>query len=891
MNPIFIRYTWKTLRKNYSRTLVTVIGIILSVALLTAVTVSISSALYYFSRVALSETGDWCVNVYAADEETLRKIAEDRRVTGLSVMRTVGYAAVDSVNENKPYLFIGAVGDDFAQRMPVVITSGRMPQTDTELIVPEHLLQNGGVELELGQQLILTPGQRTGATGDERETLNQHDPFFAAGSGSEAQERLTAGAQTVTYTVTGFYERPGFEDRHAPGYTALTADRTDGELPGSVYEVWVQLKNVGMAEEFVREQTSAGNAAQENQTLLKYMGKKSNAGVSLLYAMAAILMTMVMVGSVSLIYNAFSISVTERTKQFGLLKSLGATRRQILGSVLTEGLMLCVVGLPAGALTGCAGIAATIWACRDLFETVLSRFAKGVMFEVHPTVTALGLSLASGLLTVLISAWLPARKALRMPAMEAIRQTQDIRIRPGTVRVNPLAARLFGLEGMLAAKNFRRSRKRYRATIFSLFFSIVLFICADSFCHYLKKGVEDSRASEAYDLCCELDPADGEVKTRFGELAALDGVDDGILMLRQYMNVRISPQDMTPEYRRFHDSHWGTPWSYCQVKFVEEETYRAYLERNGLDPAVYLDLENPTALVYDRVVLSWDNTNMVCHMFKPGAQELGVCLVKELDGWSEGWPYLTEDGKEVVRYRENGPGDEKQELPFSEAVQVKEVKVGEILEEAPWFSAGLGYAQIFLPESLMERWGISAERYRYSAYFMAQNYDRVYEEMVKISTQEGGGFVMNNAAEVVINRAIILLVEIFAAGFLILISLISAANVFNTISTNVMLRRREFAMLTSVGMTFRGLRAILNYECLLYGMKSFLYAAPVSVGITWLIYERVKGEGYFIRFYIPWQTILTAILALFAVVSVTMLYAAKKIRRRDLAGALREENT
>ncbi len=840
MTPVFWKYTWKNLKENRVRTLVTIIGIVLSVALVTAVTVSISSLFNYAEEVAILNTGDWHLELFAADDETIDALSDDGRVSKYGVLRTVGYARIGSQNAYKPYLFVGAMSDGFSDIMTLTVTEGRMPENDAELLIPNHLKNDGGVELTLGESLTLSLGSRKlGGI-----TCDQHTGFIG-GESIEVQESLIEDGRTVTYTVVGFYERPSFEDRSAPGYTALTVDTADA---GGSCEVWILLKNINDTSSFLEEKEAAGLAGQTNRQRLRYSGASDSDLAVLLYALASILMVMIVIGSVALIGNAFSISVTERIRQFGLLKSLGATKRQLMGSVLCEGLMLCAAAIPLGILAGIAGIAITIWGCQDLFMTFLSDFSETcelLEFQVYADSRALLLAVVLSLFTVLLSAWLPARKALRLTPIEAIRQNGESRIRPRRIRTGFLTRKLFGLEGTLASKNFKRSRKRYRSTIFSLFFSIVLFICANSFCYYLNRSVEDSTGNDNYDLVYHM-PGFGKetALTAFHELKSLTGVEDSALLFSQTMALYVDPEYISKEYASYigADGHCT-----CRVVFVEDESYRAYLEESGLDAALYLDPDHPAALLYDRTRLVEPDQVHIFQIFDRRIDSVQLLMAQ------------------------------------------RDISIGRILDAPPWF-APTGSTQLFLPASAIDSWGLElSETSDISAYFLAQDHHAVYEEMRSLS-ETFGGYVSDYAQTMSVTRALLTLIQIFTIGFLTLISLIAAANVFNTVSTNVLLRRREFSILRSVGMTEKGLYKTLCYECLIYGMKSLLYALPVSVALTWLIYMRIKRTGMPGEFYIPWQTLLIAVGSVFIIVFITMLYAARRLQATDLAEALRNEN-
>ena len=149
--------------------------------------------------------------------------------------------------------------------------------------------------------------------------------------------------------------------------------------------------------------------------------------------------------------------------------------------------------------------------------------------------------------------------------------------------------------------------------------------------------------------------------------------------------------------------------------------------------------------------------------------------------------------------------------------------------------------------------------------------------------------LIDHAETVESQRNIVTIIRVFAYGFIVLISLIAAANVFNTISTNINLRRREFAMLKSVGMNDSGLNRMMNYECILYGSKALLLGIPVSAGITYLIYRSVL-EGYETVYRLPLAAMGIAAVSVFFVVFATMLYSMKRIQRDNPIEALKNEN-
>ena len=461
---VFHRFTRQSLRKNRSRTWVTIVGIVLSVAMFTAVTEGAYSGVRYLVRTTEYTVGRFHGCYQNLTEQQATQLSRDEKeIAEMSAWQTVGWGNIGSQNEYKPYLRVMSMDPDLPELVSIRLAGGRLPEKAGEILLPEHLLSNGNVRYVLGDTMELELGHRT-LGGEE---LTADDPYTKG-------ETLT-DTTPHTYTVVGFYQRLDMttEPFSCPGYTALTCQeqgyQTDEFFrvahPSRFYSYME-----GNAEKY------PGLAWYSNSTLLNYYGATRILSVNrLLYDFAAILLLLIFFGSVSLIYNAFSISVAERTRQFGILKSVGATKKQIRGSVLYEALVLCAVGIPLGLLVGCLGIGVTLYCLRGSFGFLPGGESGGaVEMRFVLNLWALLAAAVIGLITAVISAWIPARRAVRLSPIEAIRQTQDVKIRSREVKTSPLTGKLFGFSGMLAAKNFKRDRKRYRSTVVGLFLSVHL---------------------------------------------------------------------------------------------------------------------------------------------------------------------------------------------------------------------------------------------------------------------------------------------------------------------------------------------------------------------------------------------------------------------------------
>lgn len=832
---IFQKVTLQSLKKNKTRTVVTIIGIILSAAMICAVTTFVSSIYNYALENAIYIDGDWHGSALNVKFRTYKDIWNTGEVSEAVYGQQIGYAVVEECqNEYKPYLFVLGASEDFKETMPVHITSGEYPTASDEILLPEHLAHNGGVKYEIGDTLALELGDRM----SEGYALGQNNPYLHE---EESVGEELAVRETREYTVVGFYERPSFEEYSAPGYTAITIADKETNYP-YLYNVWFKMEKAKEVYAFMEENQFSGST---NSSVLTYSGVAHFDGFgTMITGLAAIVIGLIMFGSISLIYNAFAISVSERTKQFGLLSSVGATKKQLRRMVFFEALVVSVIGIPIGILSGVGGIGVTLMIIGHKFQDWI-----GYPIPLRVSVSPLSIVIAAGiaLVTVLISAWVPSKRATRITAVEAIRQNQDISVKGKTVKTSKLMYKLFGLPGMLANKHYKRNRKKYRTTIISLFMSIVLFVSASAFTDYLMESVTGGFASYGFDLrfiCGEEDLQQAGISRDelLEDLGTSKGVTDAAYMQSRYLVGEISGEEAN---------------TIITFVVVNDSKFKTLLKEYDLDEETFMNPENPLAVAVDGNVA-----------YDPNEEK----YVKK--------NILESDNSEINCTMEET--DEKIEL-----------KTGKIIYEAPYFVDRADGLVLIYPISLAEEVipSMDVTNYSYRYMFQSDNHSESYTAMKEMLSENGFdyGNLTDYAEMVEEDRSIITIIQVFSYGFIVLISLIAAANVFNTISTNISLRRREFAMLKSVGMTSKGFNRMMNFECLLYGSRALLYGLPVSIGITYLIYLAVTA-GYMTEFRLPWMAIGIAVLSVFAVVFATMVYSMSKIKKDNPIDALKNEN-
>ena len=905
---VFNKVTLESLKKNRTRTIVTIIGIMLSAAMICASTTLVSSMQNFVLRCAIHIDGDWYGAVYDAAYKDYEDIRDSDRVSSTAYAQVLGYAKIDSANERKPYLYVlgGDAASGYFETMPVHLLLGTLPKDSTEIILPEHLTSNGKVNYTLGDTVTLDVGDRT----LDGKRLGQDTPVYAYDSETHTEvmsgERLE-NTEPRTYTVVGIYERPTFEDYSAPGYTALTTADPKSADQSSIHCYFKLHKPAGVYD-FMKEMgyTQEYRYAYNTKVLLYSGTAPFDSFLTAFYSLAAIIIALIVFGSVSLIYNAFSISVSERTRQFGLLSSVGATRKQLRRMVLFEALAVSIVGIPLGILVGIGGIGITLLLIGDKFFSIVR---VDIPMRLCVSWQAVVIAAVIALVTVLISAWIPSKRATRVSAVEAIRQSMDIKVSGRPVRTSKLAYKLFGLPGVLAGKHYKRNRKKYRTTVVSLFMSIVLFVSAAAFTDYMMESAEGGLASDQFDLIYAAESDASSTMTPDALLELLfseQNVTGGTYTKKQFLQGDISREYVTAMFAdRF--SNFGTESEDAAPKelsisgylyFVADAEFNRLLEKYDLKEADYYDRDKPLGIALDRNI-EFDR-RLEKYVTLDTLQGDG-CMIEglyyvEIDGYYRKDSRIDENGNKVVLYQNRDNESDIIELPYGESFAKYTLRSEKTIEEAPFFvsrSTPVAINMIY-PYSMLESVVPEAalNQFRNTEYFLtSSNHTASFEKLATMLTENSlsSRQLFDYAANAETNRNVVTIIRVFAYGFIVLISLIAAANVFNTISTNISLRCREFAMLKSVGMTQKGFRRMMNYECLLYGSKALLLGLPVSCGITYLIYRAVT-TAYETSFHLPWAAIGIAVLSVFLVVFATMMYAMRKVKKDNPIDALKSEN-
>lgn len=855
---IFARITARTMKENKTRTIVTIIGVILSTAMITAVVTLGGTFQNFFIEYTKEQDGSWHVAGLSLPVKEAEKVEKQEEVVNSTKVAEIGYARYEHLlSPMMPYLYVQSFSENTRSMLPVALKEGKFPEKQNEVIIPDYLNANleEGNQILIGDTLPLELGERE----YKGERLSQINSYM--GTETKAEESFVP-KEKREFTVVGIYDYSSLVTSvGAPGYEVYAGP---GNETGSYTDLYVELKDIKKTYDFQKE-VFGGYGSVTHESLLRWYGVVDNDRFSTVYTgLLLILTAVIMTGSVLLIYNAFSISLRERSTQFGLLSSLGATKKQLRQSMRYEAFMVSLIGIPLGVLSGIAGIGITLY----FIEEGLSQWLYGESKEIPLVVNAgaVLLSVMIAFFTVFISVWIPSKRIKRLSPMEAIRASEDIKIRPGEVKTGGWVFKIFGLPGMMADKNYKRDRKKYRTTIVSLSISILLFTTAALFQIYLIETGSFVMDVPAADLECVLYEPDKDGEKTDKILEKTEGIEEIFSYEKLYLMMQV-PSEILGSV--FEGREVMTDENYTVISaetvILPNEVFEEMAKKEGISLSAYKNTEVPRFLYTENE-----------HTYNSSTQryETQDYFLENGEKRAElGW--ITTSGEEEKEiFEPQGEiilGDAVEKLP--EKMGIRNTDFALFMSESMYQD----FSEYFLRTDPIKTYNIKCE-----------NPGVVSETLEKELKEQGiqSENVTDLHALYQQDRNTMMAVQILTYGFIILISLIAVANVFNTISTNFMLRRKEFAMLRSMGMSPKGFNRMLYYECLIYGSKSVLYGIILTVMVSYVICK-VIGIGADAGFVIPWGALIIAIAGVFLVVFASMIYAMCRIRKNNIVGELK----
>lgn len=867
------KLTIKNLKLNKKRTIVTIIGIMLSVALITAVASMYNSCITSLVKYETYEKGDFHVVFYNVPIEETKTLKNNRKISEVFLTQDVGYANLEnSKNEYKPYAFIKAFTKASLENLSVKLSEGRLPENEDEIVIPTHLKTNGRIALNVGDTITLNVGTRV-SNGIE---LNQNDEF-----NKDSQEKII-NTTSKTYKIVGIIERPvsNIENYSAPGYTFITLLNDENILgkadayckytkEGSKDYINVTANILSINEDdFGKFEKGKFDSEEEFNKIANEVSKSkynyninsyliiletdplNNNAVGGLGTVVIITCGIIVFTSVFCIKNSFDISIAEKTKQYGMLKSVGATKKQIRKNVFFEATILGLIGIPLGLLLGVFASSILILISNSFIGDML---AKGLKLVLSFSWISYAVAIGLGIITIYLSALRSARKASKISPIESIRNSNEIKIKSKKIKSPKIIKKLFGIGGEISYKNLKRNKKKYRTTVISITVSVFVFIALSYFMSLAFDQIKEELKLKDYNLWLLIDDNnDEQLEQKVIETTRLENIKN--YTISKYDNCYITNSKYSDEYKEFMNGTSAKEEdifdSNINVKTVNNEQYKEYIKKLGLN---YEKMKNKAILINNIRVGKYD-------------EEKNKYIQKNI---------------KMFEYKEN----ETINCKTSDDKQF-DVEIGIITDILPFgLEEPSNYALMIVSNDIYEKYFKSNE---IMIYYDSSNPDKLQDDIDELL--KGYNYNINNIAENArMLEKVFTLVGIFLYGFIIVITLIGVTNIFNTITTNMELRKPEFAMLKSVGMTTKEFNKMIRLETVFMGIKSLLFSIPIGIGLSYLMYSAL-GTNQTLKFTIPIKSIIIAIVTVFLLITCIMKYSIGKIKKQNTIETIRNEN-
>ena len=967
---IFTRFTLRSLAKNRVRTAVTVAGIALSTALLAAVLTSVGSMQAALLQRTVATEGSWHVYTTNVSDEGLDALEADSRTADIATFEELGSARLSEEESSKYGEFVAvrtlpkaAKGSFESDGMPLTIipelVEGHMPEAVDEIVLPDYMRSvelgangEGGARsrgaLAVGSELVLDLGTRVYDNGyDEPVVLSSVDAWYHSPDKNtgEVDEQLVDVSER-TYKVVGFYERQlnYAGNNFAAASSSIVALTPPGDTSGALTGAYVRTQGIGSLEdmkELVTKTIGVENDASTHfhTNVFRYLGISDDRPIWGTLWMIAIVLAVVIVGaSVSLIYNAFAISVAERTRQFGLLSSLGASKRQLRRTVVTEAFVLGLVGVPLGLVLGVAGTAGAFALSQEALASLVGT-EHGVPVQVDMLVLAIAAALS--LVTLVASAWVPALRASRVSAVDAIRQTQDVRLSKraqrkaaaagGTAVKLGWSGKIFGVPGFVAHRNLSRSASRGRTVVASLAVSVVLIVATGSLADAMApisdraarggatSGADivvsahvDTIAPGAYDDLSnhgkDLDRFLEDARTIEGlELlnSTRQGQAEGIVPaamiapeakdVREHLDAERNADYVPPSFNKK-----GDYLGYTALFYLNDASWRALVAKLGLDEATFTDPEKPRAIGLNTFQDTFTDGTYVSTVPFAGTGSIDLYAIDRPDGFSYMGILDSAEGPLVSYLNITDPQAPAKTIPLEDVATAMPLEVGALTNEEPDALSIMGASNQFpafiLPESVA---ATSSGDYRTNPFtysfasfsFTATDHTKATEELEKMASGfDGISIYVSDLAEGARqDRLVVQAVQLFVMCFSVIMALIAVANVFNTLANSIILRTREFAVLKSAGMGSRAFARMLAYECVSYAARGLLIGLVGATVVAWAFYQSSALAFVGRAFSLPWPYVVAAVGVVLAVLALSVAYALVRTRAGNIVEALRAD--
>ena len=555
--------------------------------------------------------------------------------------------------------------------------------------------------------------------------------------------------------------------------------------------------------------------------------------------------------AIIVVSNAFRVSAGERTKQFGILKSVGATKKQIRMTVIYEGIFLSLIGLPLGFVVGLMLQFLAVLMTNQLMNTT----AHQLTFGLYPGLTVI--AIIGAFLIILLSVYLPARKAAKIPAINAIKGASEIKTKKSKMKNPRIIGKIFGFEGTLAAKQLKRSKRHFRATVISLCISIILILASASLRTHMGV-ILDGRTEQMGDMSAAV-----QFFTPFPDSSEIN--------FASAMEITQILQEFPGAYVRLHASG-----SFSLLGYGASLAAHGFSDITNIivfEPEFYAELAQLAGVPL--------GSNII----------LNVALEMDAAGnFIQHIPFNDQTGQIITAYPfEYSLGVNNTPSMTGIANEPLHVKIHGQITHLPDNMLLLAdfTGNLIVPELNATNyfWQVAAA----DPVGFLEYAERVFNQYITL--QDGEVLVtMDVIDELAMTVAMIAFMSAFTFIFSGMIALLGLTNVISTIAASIQMRSKEFAVLSSVGMDKKGMGRMLSLESVLSSIRALIIGLPLGLLMAYLIYlgiDLLPFAPFTIPFSAPWVLIIACAVGVFILTFAIMKISAASLKKDNIIETIR----
>ena len=819
------------LLKHKFRTFLTICGIIVSIAMFTVIWSVYFSGIENELQTVKNSYGDYEVQFKKLNSDKLNILLNNAEIKNGGVIRDEGVFIIEG-NRLTPSLSkikIRACDNaTFSHILSIKLTFGRLPKAQGEIIVDKRfyaVLMNKGMNEEL-----------TGSLNNAK----------------------------IQYKIVGAYENPDITNS-ALTYLDLKSSILDKTAQ---YSYYANIKAEKGKVAIMKKIASANSISYEaNSTLLYLIGEGPDAHknnmTAIIFFVAALL---VAVCTIAVIYNSFNISVMERVKHFGILRSIGATKAQIRVLVFLEAAILCAISIPIGLLIGFGATYIT-------FNYLMNGFLD--TFKINFHMTGIAITIILGTLTVFISAYFPARTAAKVSPVEAIRGGAVLKGDRIKNRKGILAKLILRFEGQVAYKNIKRSRRRFYATLTSLMLSLVMYVFFTNFMDVVMVS------NSALGQNIKVDAVFDKIKNSsvYMDDAFADKLEStsGISMVYR---ISLSKVSMTIDKNKINKTFEETlKVPEYKGQYITPNVQLVGYDRNAFE---LLNKEAKLNISYDDFK---NNDKAVIADLSAGTNSKGFSFYDRFTMYQKGDKFSIP--RVDANYIENPSF--KRLMAFMDNDNNVQLEVGavtdmEIISGTP---SSKGYAIIVTNDTFKKITGLGEYNSICVNYNTSKDRELLFEKFNAYADEYGVKFIdiynQKNGLNTLMRQ-----IEILVYGFIGLIVLIAAVNIINAVTINLLVKKREYAIFKAIGMTKMQFKKLIVLEGGLYGIIACVLGLPIGyvLSVFGVMFINPVGlYGYDMKIW-PY---ITGALGIIAITIMATLIPLRKLNEMNIVDTLKVE--